>query len=285
MLKKRERILKKVKTKYWSVTHKYGLELPKSVAQALAIDRRMGTNFWKLAIEKEIRNVFPAFEFLENDETQVPPGYKFVETYFVFDVKMDLTRKARLVARGSMTEATKEDTFASFVSRDTVRLLFLLAALNDLDVLSCDIQNAYLAAPNKEKVWTRFSDQLGPEYEGRKAIIAKALYGLRSSGGRSFRDYHAMNLGEHGFKSSKADPNLWLTSAKKPTGDSIYEYAISYVDDLVIQGVDPKNFMDALGKRFTLKPGSINEPDIHLGANIKILHSKQRRPRQGEVGL
>jgi hypothetical protein len=191
VLKKRERILKKVKTKYWSATHKYGLELLKSVAQALAIDRT-GTDFWRLAIEKEIQNIFPAFSFLENDETQVPPGYQFVETYFVFDVKTDLTRKARLVARGSMTEATKEDTFASVVSRDTVRLFFLLAALNDLDVLSCDIQNAYLAAPNKEKVWTKFSDQLGPEYEGRKAIIAKALYGLRSSG-RSFRDYLVMN--------------------------------------------------------------------------------------------
>jgi hypothetical protein len=63
VLKKRERILKTVKTKYWSVTHKYGLELPKNVAQALAIDRRTRTDFWKLAIEKEIRNVFLAFEF------------------------------------------------------------------------------------------------------------------------------------------------------------------------------------------------------------------------------
>ena len=84
-----------------------------------------------------------------------------------------------------MTEATKAKTFASVVSRDTVRLFFLLAALNNLDPLSKDIQNAYLAAPNKEKVWTNFTDQLGPEYNGRRAIIAKALYGLRSSG-RSF---------------------------------------------------------------------------------------------------
>jgi hypothetical protein len=77
-----------------------------------------------------------------------------------------------------MTEATKEETFASVVSRDTVRLFFRLAALNDLGVLSCDIQNAYLAAPNKEMVcWTMFTDQLGPEYTGKKAIIAKALYG------------------------------------------------------------------------------------------------------------
>ena len=139
VLKKRERILKKVKTKYWSVTHKYGLELPKSVAQALAIDKRTGTDFWKKAIEKEIRNDFPAFGFLADDDALVPPGYQFVDTYFVFDIKMDLTRKARLVARGSMPEATKEETFASVVSRDTVRIFFLLAALNDVEVLSCYI--------------------------------------------------------------------------------------------------------------------------------------------------
>jgi hypothetical protein len=119
---------------------------------------------------------------------------------------MDLTRKARLVARGKMTVATKEETFASVVSRDTVRLFFLLAALNDMELLSCDIQNAYLAATKKEKVWTEFTDQLGPEYKGRKAIIAKALYGLRSSG-RSFRDFLALNLREMGFVSSKADPD------------------------------------------------------------------------------
>jgi hypothetical protein len=127
------------------------LELPKNVAHALEIDKRTGTDFWKKAIEKEICNVFPVFEFIKSNDTKVPPGYEFVDTYFIFDVKMDLTRKARVVARGSMTEATKEDTFASVVSRDTVRLFVLLAALNDMEHLSCDIQNAYLAAPNKEK--------------------------------------------------------------------------------------------------------------------------------------
>jgi hypothetical protein len=177
---------------------------------------------------------------------------------------MDLTRKARLVARGNMTEATKEQTFASDVSRDTVRLFFLLAALNDLDVLSCDIQNAYLAAPNKEKLWTKFDDQLGPEYKGRRAIILKALYGLRSSG-RSFQDYLAFHLREMGFTSLKADPDLWMRAALKSNGDKIYEYVISYVDDLVFQGVDPKGFMDALGQRFPLKPGSIKKPDTYLG--------------------
>jgi hypothetical protein len=39
------------------------VELPKSVKQALAIDRNMGTSFWKDDIEKEMKNVLPAFEF------------------------------------------------------------------------------------------------------------------------------------------------------------------------------------------------------------------------------
>ena len=267
VLKKRDRILNKVKTKYWSTSHKYGLELPKSVTHALNIDKRTGTDHWQKAIEKEIRNVFPAFDFLD-DDAMVPPGYSFVDTYFVFDIKMDLTRKARLVARGSMTEPTKEETFASVVSRDTVRLFFLLAALNDVELLSCDIQNAYLSAPNKEKIWTKFQDQLGPEYNGRRAVISKALYGLRSSG-RSFRDFLALNLREMGFTSSRADPDLWMRAAVKPNGDRIYEYVISYVDDLIFQGLSPKEFMEELGKRFTLKPGSIKEPDTYLGVDIK----------------
>ena len=162
-----------------------------------------------------------------------------------------------------MTKATNEETFASVVSRDTVRLFFLLAALNDLELLSCDIQDAYLAAPNKEKVWTTFTDQLGPEYNGKRAIIAKALYGLRSSG-RSFRDFLALNLREMGCVSSKADPNLWMRGALKTNGDAVYEYVISYVDDLIFQGIDPKAFMDSLSQRFTLKPGSIKQRTRNL---------------------
>ncbi len=37
------------------------------------------------------------------------------------------------------------------------------------------------SAPNKEKFWTKFNNQLGPEYKGRRAIIGKALYSLQSS--------------------------------------------------------------------------------------------------------
>jgi hypothetical protein len=37
-LRKRDRIIKKVKARYWAKTHKFGIELPKTVAEALKID-------------------------------------------------------------------------------------------------------------------------------------------------------------------------------------------------------------------------------------------------------
>jgi len=73
----------------------------------------------------------------------------------VFDVKITLTRKARLLADGHrVPDLPKETTYSSVPSLDSVQLFFLLAALNDLDVLSANIQNAYLTTPIKEKlVW------------------------------------------------------------------------------------------------------------------------------------
>ncbi len=41
------------------------------------------------------------------------------------------------------------------------------------------------------------------------------------------------------------------------------------MDDLIFQGIHPIGFMDTLGQRFTLKPGSIKEPDSYLGVDVK----------------
>lgn len=55
---------------------------------------------------------------------------------------MDFTRKA-----GShMTEAPLSLTYSSVVSRESVKIAFLIAALNDLDLMLYDIGNAYLNA-------------------------------------------------------------------------------------------------------------------------------------------
>ena len=76
-----------------------------------------------------------------------------------------------------------QSTYASVVSRDSVRIGFLIAALNDLDILAGDIGNAYLNAPCKEKVHVTIVDDLlfGPEHRNKTAVIVRALYGLKSA--------------------------------------------------------------------------------------------------------
>ena len=44
ILRRHDRIIRKVKSRYWKRTHKYGVELPKSVKEVLAIDARTGTD-------------------------------------------------------------------------------------------------------------------------------------------------------------------------------------------------------------------------------------------------
>ena len=64
------------------------------------------------------------------------------------------------------------------MSRDSVRISLTIASLNDLDVLACDIQNAYLSVQCREKIWTRTGPEFGSE-SGCIMIVVRALYGLK----------------------------------------------------------------------------------------------------------
>ena len=72
--------------------------------------------------------------------------------------------------------------YSNAVSRDSVRLVFLVAALHKLDVLACDIGNAYLNAPCKEKIWFVSGREFDKESMGKVMKLVGALHGLKSSG-------------------------------------------------------------------------------------------------------
>ena len=265
-LRCRDRIIKKVKARYWSRSHKFGIEMPKSVEEALRIDERTGTDFWRRAIEKEMAAVMPAFQF--NDDNTIPAFHKHIDCHMIFDIKMDLTRKARFVAGGHQTDPPKESTYSSVVTRDSIRIAFTLAALNDLDILSADVQGAYLNAPTKEKVYTTAGLEFGASNVGRPVLIIRALYGLKSSGAR-WRDHMAATLREAGFMSCKGDPDVWMRPQVKPNGDKYWEYCLVYVDDVLCVSHAPQLVMDYLASKYTLKEGSVKEPDAYLGSEIR----------------
>ena len=80
----------------------------------------------------------------------------------ISDINMgeNFRRKARMVADGHRTEVPAAFTYSLVISRDSVQISLTIAALNDLKVLVCDIQNAYLTANCREKLWMR----AGPEF-------------------------------------------------------------------------------------------------------------------------
>jgi hypothetical protein len=229
------------------------------------MDRESGTDFWQRAIEKEMNNIACAFDFPADGKA--PVGFQKIDCHMIFDVKMTLERKARYVAGGHQTEPTRDITFASVVSRDSIRLAFLIAALNDLEVLSADISGAYLNANAAEKVYTIAGKKFGAVKEGRVVIITRALYGLRSSG-KAWRDHMAATLRDHGYSSCRADPDVWMRSKSKPDGFRYWSYIMVYTDDLLVVDHEPKSIMDYLATRYTLKPGSVKEPETYLGAQV-----------------
>ena len=56
-LKKRDRIVKAQASRYARTTHKFGIELPKTVDHALELDKKNGNNLWAEAIKKEMATV------------------------------------------------------------------------------------------------------------------------------------------------------------------------------------------------------------------------------------
>jgi hypothetical protein len=172
VLHKREHIIalvKKQSTHFLKKTHKFGIEVLRSVAEAYALDKMNGNTLWADSITKEMKNVRIALKILANGD-KVPIGFQSMRCHMIFDIKMeDLHWKSWLVARGHMTDAPVTTTFARVVSRETMQIALTLAGLNDLQVKVSDIENAYITTPCTEKIWT----VLGPEFgsDAGKALL------------------------------------------------------------------------------------------------------------------
>ena len=144
--------------------------------------------------------------------------------------------------------------------------MLLTAAVNGLQVMSCDIQNAYLAANCREKIWTYVGPEFGSE-RGQPMIIRKALYGLKSTD-MAFRAHLAETLHDIGFKPTKTDPEVWIHPAVKPDGSKYYEYIMCYVDDILSVSHDAKSILQFLQEQFKLKQDKVEPPDMYLGAQF-----------------
>ncbi len=118
-----------------------------------------------------------------------------------------------------------------------------------------------------KKIWT----VLGPEFgkdAGKRAVIVRALYGLKSAGA-AFRAHLAACMREIGFTSCLADPDLWYTEMTQPDDNfKYYAYVLCYVDDILCIHHDADSVLAQINGFLPLKPGSVGRPDIYLGAKL-----------------
>ena len=138
----------------------------------------------------------------------VPKGYQLIKLRIVFDVKQSLKWKARIVARGDMTDLPREAVYSGVASLRSLRIVCILVELNGLKLTGGDVGNTYLKAYTSEKVCARAGPEFGP-LEGHLLVIEKALYSLHTSGAR-FHAKFTDTLLALGFMPTYANPNVWI---------------------------------------------------------------------------
>ena len=142
----------------------------------------------------------------------------------------------------------------------------MIVALNGLDIMSCDLENAYLNATNREKIWFEGGIECG-EDKGKVLVVVRALYGLKSAGS-AWRAALAEALVQLGFESARADLDVWIRSDVCLDGGEYYEILFVYVDNILALSHKTTEVIMEITIFYKAKEGSINTPDIYLGANI-----------------
>ncbi len=76
-------------------------------------------------------------------------------------------------------------------------------------------------------------------------------------------------MGQFSFTSSRADPDVWMRLSKRTTGEEYYEYALLYVDDVLVISENAESVLrKEIGQHFVLRDESIGPPSQYLGGKL-----------------
>ena len=117
--------------------YKFGVEVPRNPRHAIQLDEQNGDTQWQDSMDKELKQINEYQTFRLPDPGEDLSDYQRIPYHFVHDVKFDLRRKSRLVAGGNHTAPPKEDIYSGVVGMSSIRMAFLLAAMNNLSACAC----------------------------------------------------------------------------------------------------------------------------------------------------
>ena len=88
ILKKREQIISKLKTKYWHQSSKYGIKVPISAEEAQQLYHANGNTLLMDALQDNMKTVWPAFKVFEGAESGIPKEYQRIRCHIIWDIKL-----------------------------------------------------------------------------------------------------------------------------------------------------------------------------------------------------
>ena len=135
----------------------------------------------------------------------------------IYTVKMSFTRRYWWVKYRHSTPDPESSSYAIDVSRESIFIMLIHAAMHGVPVVAADVCNAYLQAPTSEKHFIICGTDFGIENIGKKAIITRSLYG-RKAAERDFWYHLKSYMKILDFDSSRADPGVWMRESVRKDG-------------------------------------------------------------------
>ena len=180
---------------------------------------------WKAACYEEMESLdkHDVFEL-----TNLPKGHKTIGCRWVFDVKGDSCKKARLVPQGfSQVEGVDYNKLFSPVVRfESVRLILTLAALHNWYMMGVDICTAYLYGKLDEEIYLHQPEGFIARGQESKVIFLKrALYSLKQAGLAWWKEL-SNSMKDLGFAHLNSDAGIFMCLL----GTRLI-VAVVYVDD------------------------------------------------------
>jgi Reverse transcriptase (RNA-dependent DNA polymerase) len=175
------------------------------------------------------------------DLVDLPAGRKAIANKWVFLIKSDGRKRARLVAKGfSQVEGVDYDEIFSPVIRyETVRMMFALSALEGMYMTGLDVKAAFLYGKLDEEIYMKQPEGFEIKNQNNKVMLLKrALYGLKQAALAWWKELEAF-MKTQGFYRAHSDAGIFIY--KDNRGRLVI--ALVYVDDGLFFGID-KSFVD-----------------------------------------
>ena len=142
--------------------------------------------------------------------------------------------------------------------------------------MACDIRNAYLNEPCKEKIWFKAGAECG-EHQWKVMILVRALYGLKTSGASCQSISKEFIEKNFHFKSTRIDPDVYIRRNRRENGTEYDELLFVYVDDFFSVRHSPEIVMKDIGLSFDIKDNKYGRPTAYLGADVEPFHMSDRK--------